>query len=88
MFIAAVLFVVGVLIGWSYTMLVMVATSILIMVGALILFAFGPGLDLLHLLIVLGYLTAHQAGYLLGITKASAIGTRRYHSQIGPSARL
>jgi hypothetical protein len=66
MFIAAVLFVVGVLIGWSYTMLVMVATSMLIMGGALILFAFGPGLDLLHLLIVLGYLTAHQAGYLLG----------------------
>ncbi|AYO83739.1 MULTISPECIES: hypothetical protein [Methylobacterium] len=66
MLLAAVLFVVGVLIGWSYTMLVMIATSILIMVGALILFAFGPGLDLLHVLIVLGYLTAHQAGYLLG----------------------
>ncbi|KNY21791.1 hypothetical protein [Methylobacterium sp. ARG-1] len=66
MLLAAVLFVAGVLIGWSYTMLVMIATSILIMVGALILFAFGPGLDLLHVLIVLGYLTAHQAGYLLG----------------------
>ena len=66
MLLAAMLFVVGLLIGWSYTMLVMIATSLLIMVGALTLFAFGPGLDLLHVLIVLGYLTAHQSGYLLG----------------------
>lgn len=66
MLLAAVLFVIGLLLGWSYTMLVMIATSFLILVGAVLLFAFGPGLDLLHALIVLGYLTAHQAGYLLG----------------------
>ncbi|KST58417.1 hypothetical protein AO398_06340 [Methylobacterium sp. GXS13] len=66
MLLAAVLFGVGLLIGWSYTMLVMVATSALILVAALVLFAFGPGLDLIHLLIALGYLTAHQSGYLFG----------------------
>lgn len=66
MLLAAVLFGVGLLIGWSYTMLVMIATSMLVLVGTLILFAFGPGLDMLHGLIVLGYLTAHQSGYLLG----------------------
>jgi hypothetical protein len=66
MLLAAVLFVIGLLLGWSYTMLVMIATSFLILVGAVLLFAFGPGLDLLHVLIVLGYLTAHQSGYLLG----------------------
>ncbi|MDF2601295.1 MAG: hypothetical protein K0Q54_4118 [Methylobacterium brachiatum] len=77
MLLAAVLFVVGVLIGWSYTMLVMIATSILIMVGALILFAFGPGLDLLHVLIVLGYLTAHQAGYLLGASCSGLYADKR-----------
>ncbi|WP_246691994.1 MULTISPECIES: hypothetical protein [unclassified Methylobacterium] len=66
MLLAAVLFVIGLLIGWAYTMLVMIATSFLILVGAVLLFAFGPGLDLLHVLIILGYLTAHQSGYLFG----------------------
>ncbi|SFM07329.1 hypothetical protein [Methylobacterium pseudosasicola] len=66
MLLAAVLFGVGLVIGWFYTMLIIVATSALILVGALLLFAFGPGLDMLHGLIVLGYLTAHQSGYLLG----------------------
>ena len=66
MLLAAVLFGIGFLIGWSYTMLVMIATSVLILIGTVLLFAFGPGLDMLHALIVLGYLTAHQSGYLLG----------------------
>ena len=36
------------------------------MFTAMTIFMSVYGLDLLHVLIMLGYLTAHQAGYLLG----------------------
>ena len=66
MLLAAVLFLFGWVLGWFYTMLIMIATSAAILVCALIAFGFGPGLDMLHVLLIVGYLTAHQSGYLLG----------------------
>ncbi|MGH1571678.1 hypothetical protein ACRAWG_14585 [Methylobacterium sp. P31] len=47
-------------------MLILRLTSPVIKFTALVIFAAVHGLDLLHVLIRLGYLAAHQSGYLLG----------------------
>jgi hypothetical protein len=66
MLVAALLFLVGLMIGWSYTVLIVAVTSSVIMFTSLTMFAALNEIDLLHLLITLGYLAAHQSGYLLG----------------------
>ncbi|MDP4004456.1 hypothetical protein [Methylobacterium sp. NEAU K] len=66
MLLAAMLFAMGWLIGWCCTMLILVTSSVAIMVCTVTIFALSHGLDLLHVLLVLGYLAAHQSGYLLG----------------------
>ena len=66
MLVAALLFFVGWLIGRSYSAIVIAMTSSVVMFTAMTIFMSVYGLDLLHVLIMLGYLTAHQAGYLLG----------------------
>lgn len=66
MLVAALLFLVGWLIGRTYTVLIVAATSSVVMFTSLTMFATMTGLDALHLLITLGYLAAHQSGYLLG----------------------
>lgn len=66
MLVAAMLFTVGWLVGRSYTMLILLLTSPVILFTALIVFATVHRLDRLHVIITLGYLAAHQSGYLLG----------------------
>ena len=66
MLVAAMLFVVGWVIGRSYTAFVLALTSSVILFTALSLFISTYGFDLLHMLITFGYLGAHQSGYLLG----------------------
>ena len=66
MLVAAMLFGVGWLIGRMFTVVILVMTSCVIMVTALAIFFSVYGLDFLHVLITLGYLAAHQSGYLLG----------------------
>ncbi|MGH1591822.1 hypothetical protein ACRBEV_29830 [Methylobacterium phyllosphaerae] len=66
MLVAALLFFVGWLIGRSYSAIVIAMTSSVVMFTAMTIFMSVYGLDLLHVLIMLGYLTAHQVGYLLG----------------------
>ncbi|MGU3467729.1 hypothetical protein ACLBXO_23045 [Methylobacterium sp. C33D] len=66
MVVAALLFVVGWLIGRSYSVIVVALTSSVILVTAATIFVSVYGIDLLRVLIVMGYLTAHQAGYLVG----------------------
>lgn len=66
MVIALMLFMVGWLIGRSYTAVILGMTSSVIMFTALTIFSSTHGFDLLHLLITFGYLGAHQSGYLLG----------------------
>ncbi|KAA0121683.1 hypothetical protein CIW48_22135 [Methylobacterium sp. P1-11] len=66
MVVAALLFFLGWLIGRSYSVIVITVTSSVVMFAAMTIFMSVYGLDLLHVLIMLGYLTAHQAGYLLG----------------------
>ena len=66
MLVAALLFFVGWLIGRSYSAIVIAMTSSVVMFTVITIFMSVYGLDLLHVLIMLGYLTAHQAGYLLG----------------------
>lgn len=66
MLIAAVLFGVGWIIGRVFTVIILATTSSVIMFAALTIFASLYGLDLLHVLITLGYLAAHQSGYLVG----------------------
>jgi len=66
MLVAAMLFGVGWLIGRVFTAVILLMTSCVIMFTALTIFASVYGLDLLHVLITLGYLAAHQSGYLLG----------------------
>ncbi|MDH3029682.1 hypothetical protein [Methylobacterium fujisawaense] len=66
MVVAALLFLVGALIGRSYSVMIIAMTSSVVMFTAMTIFMSVYGLDLLHVLIMLGYLTAHQAGYLLG----------------------
>ncbi|MCJ2136671.1 hypothetical protein MKK69_21915 [Methylobacterium sp. J-026] len=66
MLVAAMLFLVGWLIGRSYTVVVLAMTSSVIMFTALTIFVTRYEIDLLHVLITVGYLAAHQSGYLLG----------------------
>jgi hypothetical protein len=66
MLLAAILFLIGWLLGRSYTMLILIVTSAIILLTALVAFARNQSLDLVHLLMIGGYLAAHQAGYLVG----------------------
>ncbi|MEE7450304.1 hypothetical protein MRF4_22275 [Methylobacterium radiotolerans] len=66
MVVAALLFLVGWLIGRSYSVIIVGMTSSVILLAAMTMFMAVYGLDLVRVLIVGGYLTAHQAGYLLG----------------------
>ncbi|QGY00948.1 hypothetical protein MMSR116_02830 [Methylobacterium mesophilicum SR1.6/6] len=66
MLVAAMLFGVGLLIGRVFTVIILAMTSCVIMFTALTIFVSTYGLDILHVLITLGYLAAHQSGYLLG----------------------
>lgn len=66
MLVAAMLFLVGWLIGRLFGVIVLVITSCVILFAAMTIFTAVYGIDLLHVLITLGYLTAHQSGYLLG----------------------
>lgn len=66
MLVAVMLFVVGWLVGRTYTVVVLAMTSSVIMFTSSSIFFTNYGLDVLHPLITLGYLGAHQSGYLLG----------------------
>lgn len=66
MLVALMLFVVGWLIGRTYTVVVLALTSCVILFTSSSIFITTYGLDMLHTLITLGYLGAHQSGYLLG----------------------
>lgn len=66
MLVAVMLFLVGWLVGRTYTVVILVMTSSVIMFTSLVIFITTYSLDLLHVLITLGYLGAHQSGYLLG----------------------
>jgi hypothetical protein len=66
MLVAVMLFGVGWLVGRTYTVIVLAMTSTVIMITASAIFITTYGLDVLHTLITLGYLGAHQSGYLLG----------------------
>jgi hypothetical protein len=66
MLVAAMLFIVGWLIGRMFTVLILGLTSFVTMFTAMAIFTATYGFDILHVLITLGYLTAHQSGYLLG----------------------
>ncbi|MCJ2021462.1 MULTISPECIES: hypothetical protein [unclassified Methylobacterium] len=66
MLVAVMLFGVGWLVGRTYTVVVLAMTSTVIMVTASAIFITTFGFDVLHTLITLGYLGAHQSGYLLG----------------------
>ncbi|SFI19453.1 hypothetical protein SAMN02799642_01134 [Methylobacterium brachiatum] len=64
--IAALLFVVGVLEGWRYRAQMVVASSMLIALVCLPLWALTATIDAEKLLVLLAYLAAHQSGYLVG----------------------
>jgi hypothetical protein len=65
--VAALLFVVGMVEGWRYRASVLMVSSVLITLAWLALWAFvWPRLDAVRTLLLLAYLTAHQAGYLVG----------------------
>lgn len=66
MLVAVMLFVVGWLVGRTYTVVVLAMTSTVILFTSCAIFISTYGLDILHTLITLGYLGAHQSGYLLG----------------------
>jgi hypothetical protein len=66
MLVAALLFLIGWYIGRSYSVMIIAMTSSVVMLTAGAIFFTVNGLDLLHVLITLGYLTAHQSGYLVG----------------------
>lgn len=60
------LFAVGWLVGRAYTAVVLAVTSTVVMFTSSAIFVTTYGLDVLHTLITLAYLGAHQSGYLLG----------------------
>ena len=64
--IAALLFAVGVLEGWRYRAQMVVASSLLIALICLPLWALTATIDAEKILVLLAYLTAHQSGYLVG----------------------
>jgi hypothetical protein len=65
--VAALLFAVGVWEGWRYRAAVLIASSMLVSIGWLGLWAFvWTHLDAEKILLLFAYLTAHQAGYLVG----------------------
>ncbi|MGH1589646.1 hypothetical protein ACRBEV_16385 [Methylobacterium phyllosphaerae] len=67
MLVAALLFAVGMLEGWRYRASVLMASSMLVGLAWLALWAFvWTRLDAEKILLLFGYLTAHQAGYFLG----------------------
>jgi hypothetical protein len=66
MLIAAMLFLVGCLIGRRFSAIILAMTSCVILFTATTIFLAVYGIDFLHVLITLGYLAAHQSGYLIG----------------------
>ncbi|MCJ2121144.1 hypothetical protein [Methylobacterium sp. J-077] len=64
--IAALLFAAGILEGWLYRAPAIVASSVLIVLTCLPLWALTSMLDAAKVLILLAYLAAHQSGYLMG----------------------
>lgn len=64
--IAALLFLAGVLEGLYYRAQIVVASSILIALVCLPLWALTSAIDLEKVLMLFAYLTAHQSGYLVG----------------------
>ena len=64
--IAALLFAAGIVEGWHYRAQVVVASSMLIALVSLPLWALTSTLDAGKLLVLLAYLAAHQSGYLAG----------------------
>ncbi|MGH1571234.1 hypothetical protein ACRAWG_11750 [Methylobacterium sp. P31] len=67
MIIAAVLFLLGFLIGWLCGIVsALCLSSAVILILSLLTFLVFAEIDLLHVLLLFSYLLAHQAGYLLG----------------------
>ncbi|SFM98379.1 hypothetical protein SAMN05192568_10925 [Methylobacterium pseudosasicola] len=64
--IAALLFAAGVLEGWRYRAPMVMASSMLIAVVCLPLWALASTLDAGKALVLLAYLAAHQSGFLVG----------------------
>jgi len=66
MLVAVMVFVVGWFVGRACTAVVLAMTSSVIMLTSMAMFIATYGLDVFHIMITLGYLGAHQSGYLLG----------------------
>jgi hypothetical protein len=66
--VAALLFAVGVFEGWRYRAPVLMASSMLVTLAWLALWAVAwPVLDTEKVLLLFAYLAAHQAGYFVGV---------------------
>lgn len=67
MLIAALLFALGMAEGWNYRATALMASSMLVSLGWLTLWAFvWTTLDIEKILLLFADLAAHQAGYLVG----------------------
>ncbi|MEE7489513.1 hypothetical protein MOTC310_03120 [Methylobacterium oryzae] len=78
MLVAALLFAVGIWEGWRYRASVLMASSMLVTLAWLALWVFvWAELDAVKVLLLFAYLTAHQAGYLVGAHLSADIDPRR-----------
>ncbi|CAM2931491.1 hypothetical protein JHFBIEKO_2336 [Methylobacterium mesophilicum] len=64
--IAALLCTAGIVEGWLYRAPAVVASSVLIALVCLPLWALTSTIDAVKVLVLLAYLAAHQSGYLIG----------------------
>lgn len=66
MIIAGILFLVGILIGLSYSYIAILAASAVLVVAMVLLWLILGSLTLFSIFVLIGYLAALQSGYLLG----------------------
>lgn len=78
MLVAALLFAMGIWEGWRYRASVLMASSMLVTLAWLALWVFvWAELDVEKVLLLFAYLTAHQAGYLVGAYLSADIDPHR-----------
>jgi hypothetical protein len=77
MLIAILLFIAGLSLGWRLNWPAVALSSFFVLLGSVSFFITIVGFEPLQVLLVPGYLLAHQAGYLVGAYLSGGVKTDR-----------
>jgi hypothetical protein len=66
MLVAVLLFSAGLILGWGFNAFSLIVSSALIFFGSIVIYVQISGFGVLQLMLLLAYLLAHQAGFLVG----------------------